>query len=151
MAAPGRVGVIADDTLQGHLLAGAIKGQGYRVVVNTDPEHLEDRWLAADALDLWVVDLSREDRWQRFLDGLLENAAAPLLFCDGQAPARTADHYPRWERRLMTKLVGYIGAPGLEENLAAVPQTPLAAPIPEPREFRALAGDTTAQIGRAHV
>jgi chemosensory pili system protein ChpB (putative protein-glutamate methylesterase) len=91
------------------------------------------------------VDLSREDRWQRFLDGLLENAAAPLLFCDGQAPARTADHYPRWERRLMTKLVGYIGAPGLEENLAAVPQTPLAAPIPEPREFRALAGDTTAQ------
>ena len=131
MAAPGRVGVIADDTLQGHLLAGAIKGQGYRVVVNTDPEHLEDRWLAADALDLWVVDLSREDRWQRFLDGLLENAAAPLLFCDGQAPARTADHYPRWERRLMTKLVGYIGAPGLEENLAAVPQTPLAAPIPE--------------------
>ena len=111
MAAPGRVGVIADDTLQGHLLAGAIKGQGYRVVVNTDPEHLEDRWLAADALDLWVVDLSREDRWQRFLDGLLENAAAPLLFCDGQAPARTADHYPRWERRLMTKLVGYIAKP----------------------------------------
>lgn len=145
MAAPGRVGVIADDTLQGHLLAGAIKGQGYQVVVNTDPEHLEDRWLAADALDLWVVDLSREDRWQRFLDGLLENAAAPLLFCDGQAPARTADHYPRWERRLMTKLVGYIGAPGLEENLAAVPRTPLATPIPEPREFRALGGDTTAQ------
>ena len=62
MAAPGRVGVIADDTLQGHLLAGAIKGQGYRVVVNTDPEHLEDRWLAADALDLWVL-LDRQELW----------------------------------------------------------------------------------------
>ena len=111
MAAPGRVGVIADDTLQGHLLAGAIKGQGYQVVVNTDPEHLEARWLAADA----------------------------------PPPARTADHYPRWERRLMTKLVGYIGAPALEENLAAVPQAPLAAPIPEPREFRTLAGGTLAQ------
>ena len=145
MAAPGRVGVIADDTLQGHLLAGAIRGQGYQLVVNTDPEHLEDRWLEPDAVDLWVVDLSREDRWQRFLDRLLENATAPLLFCDGQAPARTADHYPRWERRLMTKLVGYIGAPGLRENLAAVPETPIGAPIPEPREFRTLTDGPVAE------
>ncbi len=52
MAAPGRVGVIADDTLQGHLLAGAIRGQSYQLVVNTGPEHLEDRWLEPDAVDL---------------------------------------------------------------------------------------------------
>ena len=70
MTAPGRVGVIADDTLQGHLLATAIKGQGYQVVVSTAPDSLEDRWLTADALDLWVVDLSREDCWQPFLDRL---------------------------------------------------------------------------------
>ena len=62
MAAPGRVGVIADDPLQGHLLAAAIKGQGYQVVVCTDPDSLEPRWLGDNALDLWVVDLSREDR-----------------------------------------------------------------------------------------
>lgn len=133
---PGRVGVIADDTLQGHLLATAIKGQGYQVVVSTDPDNLEDHWLADGALDLWVVDLSREDRWQRFLDRLLEDAAAPLLFCDGQAPARTAPHYPRWERRLVTKLVDYIGKPGVQERLETVPAQPRPAPIPEPREFR---------------
>lgn len=136
---PGRVGVIADDTLQGHLLATAIKGQGYRVPVSTDPENLEDRWLAEGALDLWVVDLSREDRWQRFLDRLLEEASAPLLFCDGQAPARTAPHYPSWERRLLTKLMGYIGKPAVEERLETVPVRARPIPIPEPREFRALA------------
>ena len=68
MTAPGRVGVIADSTLQGHLLSSAVKGQGYQVVVNTDPEALEKRWLDEGALDLWVVDLSSEDRWQSFLD-----------------------------------------------------------------------------------
>lgn len=139
MAGPGRVGVIADDTLQGHLLASAIRGQGYQVVVNTDPGNLEPRWLAEGALDLWVVDLSREDRWQRFLDRLLEQAAAPLLFCDGQAPARTAPYYPRWERRLVTKLVGYIGLPAAREKLDTVSARPVAAPIPPPREFQVLA------------
>ncbi|MFP1681816.1 chemotaxis protein CheB [Alloalcanivorax sp. C16-1] len=138
MAGPGRVGVIADDTLQGHLLAAAIKGQGYRVLVSTAPDSLEDRWLEEGALDLWVVDLSREDRWQPFLDRLLEQAAAPLLFCDGQAPARTASHYPRWERRLVTKLVDYIGKPAVE-RLDTVPRVPAPAPIPRPREFQPLA------------
>ena len=80
MTAPGRVGVIADSTLQGHLLSSAVKGQGYQVLVSTEPEALEDRWLAADALDLWVVDLSSEDRWQHFLDDLLERAEVPILF-----------------------------------------------------------------------
>jgi len=72
MTAPGRVGVIADSTLQGHLLSSAVKGQGYQVLVSTEPEALEDRWLAADALDLWVVgaraggshELCREGRGQ---------------------------------------------------------------------------------------
>ncbi|EKF72945.1 protein-glutamate methylesterase [Alcanivorax hongdengensis A-11-3] len=137
MAGPGRVGVIADDTLQGHLLATAIRGQGYPVVVSTDPESLEDRWLEEGALDLWVVDLSSEDRWQSFLDHLLEDAAAPILFCDGQAPARTADHYPKWERRLVTKLVGYIGKPQVKVRLDSLPAR--SAPvIPTPREFKAI-------------
>ena len=80
MTAPGRVGVIADSTLQGHLLSSAVKSQGYQVVVNTDPEALEKRWLEEGALDLWVVDLSSEDRWQAFLDNLLEDAAGVTRF-----------------------------------------------------------------------
>ncbi|MGJ3256136.1 MAG: chemotaxis protein CheB [Alcanivorax sp.] len=138
MTAPGRVGVIADSTLQGHLLSSAVKGQGYQVVVNTDPEALEKRWLEEGALDLWVVDLSSEDRWQAFLDNLLEDAAAPILFCDGQAPARTDARYPKWERRLVTKLVDYIGKPAVEERLEVIPQRPPQVKIPTPREFETI-------------
>lgn len=132
MTAPGRVGVIADSTLQGHLLSSAVKAQGYQVVVNTDPEALEQCWLAEGALDLWVVDLSSEDRWQSFLDNLLEEAAAPILFCDGQAPARTDARYPKWERRLVTKLVDFIGKPAVEERLDVIPQRPPTVKIPTP-------------------
>lgn len=138
MTAPGRVGVIADSTLQGHLLSSAVKGQGYQVVVNTAPDALEKRWLLAGALDLWVVDLSSEDRWQIFLDHLLEDAAAPILFCDGQAPARTDAHYPKWERRLVTKLVDFIGKPAAEERLDVIPQRPPQVKIPTPREFETI-------------
>ena len=138
MTAPGRVGVIADSTLQGHLLSSAVKAQGYQVVVNTDPEALEQCWLAEGALDLWGVDLSSEDRWQSFLDNLLEEAAAPILFCDGQAPARTDARYPKWERRLVTKLVDFIGKPAVEERLDVIPQRPPTVKIPTPREFETI-------------
>lgn len=138
MTAPGRVGVIADSTLQGHLLSSAVKGQGYQVVVNTEPGNLEPHWFEDDALDLWVVDLSSEDRWQDFLDHLLENASAPILFCDGQAPARTDALYPRWERRLVTKLVDFIGKPQVQERLDVIPKRAPSLRIPEPMEFQAI-------------
>ncbi|MEE3320715.1 MAG: chemotaxis protein CheB [Pseudomonadota bacterium] len=138
MTNAARVGVIADSTLQGHLLSSAVKAQGYRVVVNTDPGNLETRWYRDDALDLWVVDLSSEDRWQDFLDTLLEEASAPILFCDGQAPSRTDAGYPRWERRLVTKVVDYIGKPQVQERLDIIPQRTPKARIPEPREFQSI-------------
>ncbi|MDX1802602.1 MAG: chemotaxis protein CheB [Alcanivorax sp.] len=145
MTGPGRVGVIADNTLQGHLLSTAVRTQGYPVVVSTDPDSLESRWLAEGALDLWVVDLSSEDRWQEFLDHLLENATAPILFSDGQAPARTDESYPRWERRLLTKLVGYIGKPAVEERLETLPTRPAPRVIPTPKEFTAIAASDRPQ------
>ena len=62
-----RIGIIADTSLQGHLLSSAVRSQGYQVVVNSDPGTIEARWLASSDLDLWVVDLNHEDRWQDFL------------------------------------------------------------------------------------
>ena len=147
MTAPGRVGVIADSTLQGHLLSSAVKGQGYQVLVSTEPEALENRWLDTDALDLLVVDLSSEDRWQQFLDDLLERAEVPILFCDGQAPVRTDALYPKWERRLVTKLVSFIGKPAVEERLEVIPARPSQVRIPQPREFHAIRpGDQPRQV-----
>jgi chemosensory pili system protein ChpB (putative protein-glutamate methylesterase) len=131
-----RIGIIADTSLQGHLLSSAVRGQGYEVVVSSDPGNIEQRWLASDALDLWVVDLNQEDRWQDFLDRLLEVTPVPILFSDGQAPARTSPLYPRWERRLLSKMLDYVGRPSVDVKLDTLKPTKPVINIPTPSEFR---------------
>lgn len=133
-----RIGVIADTSLQCHLLASAVRGQGYDVVLATAPDNLEAGWLEQKP-DAWVVDLAHEDRWQAFLDTLLEQATAPILFCDSQAPARIAPEYPRWERRLLGKLLEVVGQPMIREELATLPQRAKPTrPIQTPVEFQAV-------------
>jgi chemosensory pili system protein ChpB (putative protein-glutamate methylesterase) len=135
-----RIGIIADTSLQCHLLSSAVRGHGYDVVLATDPGNLEPDWLARKP-DLWVVDLTHEDRWQMFLDTLLEQAAVPILFCDNQAPAKIAPEYPRWERRLLAKLLDYVGKPRIREELATLaPDTGRARgeAVQTPQEFHAL-------------
>ena len=147
--APGqnpRIGIIADTILQGHLLSSAVKGQGYELAVNTDPTHLQEAQLS-DGPDLWVVDLTEEDRWHEFLDNLLENAAAPILFSDGQAPPRNAPEYPRWERRLLSKMLDYVSKPQVQERLEALEPARPTRVIPAPREFAAVAsGDAPQRV-----
>lgn len=131
-----RIGIIADSSLQGHLLTQAVRTQGFRVEVNTDPENLDRELLESRELDLWMVDLTSEDRWQSFLDDLLENAAAPILFCDGQAPDRAAEEYPRWERRLLAKMLDYVERPLIGESLQDLEAHTPPATIAAPTEFR---------------
>jgi chemosensory pili system protein ChpB (putative protein-glutamate methylesterase) len=132
-----RIGVIADTTLQGHLLSNAVSGQGYDLVVNTSPNLLEERWFNSEDIDLWVVDLTDEDRWNDFLDRFLEESVAPMLFCDGQAPHKTSEEYPRWERRLLTKMLDYVDRPTVNVQLEALAPTPRQKiNIPTPSEFK---------------
>lgn len=134
LASP-RIGIIADTTLQGHLLSSAVRGQGYQVAINTDPGQVDEHWYSADDIDLWVVDLSQEDRWQDFLDRLLEETPVPILFSDGQAPARNAPSYPRWERRLLTKMLDYVSRPPVVETLEVLENSTPVPHIPTPAEF----------------
>ncbi|MDF1628673.1 MAG: chemotaxis protein CheB [Alcanivoracaceae bacterium] len=134
-----RIGIIADTTLQGHLLSSAVRGQGYNVVVNSDPGSIERSWLTSSDLDLWVVDLNHEDRWQDFLDHLLEGTPVPILFSDGQAPARNSPLYPRWERRLLSKMLDYVGRPQVDVKLESLAPAKPAINIPTPSEFRKVA------------
>lgn len=133
-----RIGIIADTTLQGHLLSSAVRGQGYEVAVNSDPGNIELHWLSSNDLDLWVVDLNHEDRWQNFLDQLLEDTSKPILFSDGQAPARNSPLYPRWERRLLSKMLNYVGRPKIDVKLDSLLPARTAVNIPTPKEFRTL-------------
>ncbi len=105
-----RIAVIADTSLQRHVLQQALGANGYQVVLNSDPARLERADLAACDTDLWLVDLAElED--SPLVDTLLESAEVPVLFGEGHAPERQSEHYPRWERRLIGKLKHLVGDP----------------------------------------
>lgn len=110
-----RIGVVSDSNLQRLALAQTVKGHGYELGLNTSPDRLDEAALHAAELDVWLVDMQEED--EVFLDRLLDNSAAPILFGLEEAPAQGSRGYPRWERRVFVKLRDTVGEPVLEEHL----------------------------------
>lgn len=110
-----RIGVVSDSNLQRLALAQTVKGHGYELSFNTSPDRLDAAALHAAQLDVWLVDMQEED--EVFLDRLLDNSAAPILFGLEEAPAQGSRSYPRWERRVFVKLKETVGEPVLEEHL----------------------------------
>ncbi len=109
-ATAARIGVIADTSLQRHVLQQALSANGYQVVLNSDPARLEDADLLAVKADLWLVDLAQTED-SPLVNALLERDSCPVLFGEGHAPERHSEHYPRWERRLFGKLKRLVGDP----------------------------------------
>ncbi|MFZ5724340.1 MAG: chemotaxis protein CheB [Pseudomonadota bacterium] len=137
-----RIGVIADTFLQGSLLANAAKALGYEVVVSTQPANLDTgKWVGKGLVECWLVDLHDQEAWAALLDLLLDQAEAPLIFGDGQAPPKATEDYPRWERRLFQTLIKSVGRPvsaSGRENLSLLEKT-MARPrasIVIPNEFK---------------
>ncbi|MFC3608318.1 chemotaxis protein CheB [Stutzerimonas tarimensis] len=105
-----RIAVIADTSLQRHVLQQALGANGYTVVFNSDPSRLEEGDLADCATDLWLVELAHTEELP-VVDALLEHTGVPVLFGEGHAPERHSEHYPRWERRLIGKVKRLVGDP----------------------------------------
>ena len=134
-SAGARIAVIADTSLQRHVLQQALSGHGYQVVLNADPGRLDEAQLAACAPDLWLVDLAQQED-SPLLDNLLEQSDVPVLFGEGHAPERLSEHYPRWERRLVGKLRRLVGDSSASvgkslEALLAEAQRPTRLSLPE--------------------
>ena len=108
--AAARIAVLADTSLQRHVLQQALTGSGYQVVMNSDPARLDQETLNACETDLWLVDLAQSEDLP-LVDSLMESASAPVLFGEGHAPERHSENYPRWERRLFGKLKKLVGDP----------------------------------------
>ncbi|MDH4871006.1 chemotaxis protein CheB [Pseudomonas sp. BN515] len=129
-----RIAVLADTSLQRHVLQQALTGNGYQVVLNSDPARLDEEALGACETDLWLVDLALSED-SPLVDNLLEHASAPVLFGEGHAPERHSEHYPRWERRLFGKLKKLVGDPAVAvgpslETLLAEAQRPSRLELP---------------------
>lgn len=147
----GRVAVIADTSLQRHVLQQTLQANGYQVLLNSDPQRLDGEQLSACTPDLWLVDLAQSED-SPLVDLLLEQDSAPVLFGEGQAPERSSEHYPRWERRLLGKLKRLVGDPARAigpslEALLAQGQRPQRLNLPDALADTALAiGEPAEQV-----
>lgn len=146
-----RIAVLADTSLQRHVLQQALTGNGYQVVLNSDPARLDEEDLAACEADLWLVDLALSED-SPLVDNLLEHASAPVLFGEGHAPERHSEHYPRWERRLFGKLKKLVGDPAVAvgpslDTLLAEAQRPARLELPRAlADTPLVAGEPACQV-----
>ena len=97
------VGIIADNLLQQHLIKTALMHFGFKVILTTDPSKMNDKPSLTAEVDAWVVDIADEDAEHLWLDDLFDGDV-PVLFGMGEAPQRSCENYPRWEKRLFVKM-----------------------------------------------
>lgn len=101
-----RVAVVADTSLQRHILQQFLLKKGYQVVLNSNPQQLSLDSLQACQTDLWLYDALAEDEDDCIvLEYFLSEPSAPVLFGEGSAPERSSEDYPRWERSLLKKIM----------------------------------------------
>lgn len=97
------VGILADDLVQQHHLRAALSNFGFRVIINTAPQQQSVTSLTVFP-DAWVVDVHGEDdATLAWLDMLL-SSDQPVLLGVETAPHKHASNYPKWEKRLYSKL-----------------------------------------------
>ena len=111
-----RLGVIADSTLQRHNLCKIIESTGYEVGISLSPERVDTGQIYDASIDLWWVEIEDEDKWADFVSLIYEKASCPILIGDGYSPPSTSPKYPRWERRIYTKIVDIVGKPVMPEE-----------------------------------
>jgi chemosensory pili system protein ChpB (putative protein-glutamate methylesterase) len=128
-----RIGVISDSPLQRHNLSRALSGYGLGIAVSGDPDRLKDTFNEDNPpVDCWILDLEDEDSWPDFLEELLDSTDIPILFGLGSAPERSSEEYPRWERRLFTKLAEELGQVELLDSEEMVSSLNNNDSIPQP-------------------
>ncbi len=106
-----RVGVIADSTLQRHVVCKAIESAGYGVAVTLSPDKVSDDLITGDKADVWLVDIEDEDKWSDFIIHLFEASRVPILLGEGNAPSVSSLQFQRWERKIYAKLKDIVGKP----------------------------------------
>tara|TARA_R110001592_G_scaffold86649_8_gene255761 strand:- start:212 stop:1264 length:1053 start_codon:yes stop_codon:yes gene_type:complete len=124
-----RVGIIADDRLQQHMLQAAMAHFGFEVIVSADPSRMELIRGRDLSLDVWLIDINRDndDELSDWLDELI-HGPIPVLVGFEKAPPRGSTTLPRWQKRLYQKLKEIVpGKPLAGESAASLER--LSAPV----------------------
>lgn len=78
----------------------------------------------SSSVSLWLIYLSKEDRWEDLVDGLIEDGDSPLLFGSTEVPPPSNTDFMRWKRSLREKLSKQIGPPENTQHIAvSLPQS----------------------------
>lgn len=116
--------LVASDERRGRL-GEALQRFGYEVVFDVQPTGLSAGELADVVTDLWLLDMAEDSP---LVDWLLDHSDVPVLLGNDEIPPHKDEEYPRWQRRLYTKLGQLIGAPPTVSQLATPVVRPLASP-----------------------
>ncbi len=133
-----RIGILSDSPLQRHVLQHAISSYELEIAISCDPDRFENaQQTELENIACWILELENEDDLPDLIDKLMDSTDASILFGLGKAPERHSDEYPRWERRLFSKLRDEIGELELLDSEAALDeldhQTPQnRGPLPLP-------------------
>lgn len=131
-----RVGVIADSTLQRHVVCKAIESVGYGVAVTLSPDKVSDDLIMGDQADVWLVDIEDEDKWSDFIVHLFESSSVPILLGEGNAPSVSSLQFQRWERKIYSKLKDIVGKPQpCDESIQTLVHTVVEPPTVEAEEI----------------
>ncbi len=138
-----QIGVIADSTLQRHVVCKAIESAGYVVAVTLPPEKVDDHVISDSKADLWLVDIEDEEQWSDFIVNLFESVQVPILLGEGNAPSVNSLQFQRWEQKIFSKLKDIVGTP-TETPEAVATQVPVQHP--EPVDDGYVAGEPATNI-----
>lgn len=99
-----RVAVLADETLQRHLLQQALSSLGHEVVLNAQPQRYTTAELEQFNPDVWLLNLAaNQDDHCELFDHLF-GLPAPVLIGEGRAPEQSSDEFEHWQRSLGRKI-----------------------------------------------
>ena len=121
-----QVGIIADDNEQQHIIRSALLALGFKVRLTSNPKNLEESMFGSNDIQLWIIDLIEQGQWDDFIDRIIEESPATLMFSDGNAPPTYSGKYPRWQKRLLNKISSLLDLGVLE-----VPDNVLQARVEE--------------------
>tara|TARA_R110000868_G_scaffold13345_12_gene62374 strand:- start:23113 stop:24078 length:966 start_codon:yes stop_codon:yes gene_type:complete len=111
------IALLAGNAGKRNRLAGVLARFGYRVVFAGEPSELNAVRLQAVQTDAWLLELAEESP---LADWLLEHSPVPVLLGAGEIPDAASEEYPRWQRRLLGKLLPLLGEPPAADSLVPV-------------------------------
>ena len=135
-----RVAVLNDDLLQQHVLSDTLRRLGFDLVLNTLPGRLSSEELQATETDVWLINMEDDAGTFEGFDELLDGDVPVLIGMD-PAPQRNCTTFPRWEKRLLSKLQDLTHAPAPAADMpdGEAPQaisTGAAIPLPSALQNR---------------